>query len=216
MILSSSSPSSPATSSRHVMARRTPLLLVALVALATSLVACGRNDKDDQDLDGAQGATRLESRARNGNLSRDGLQSTPGDLNRDDKPDQWTLSGAGGKVLRVERDLNFDGVVDLWQYPGPNGGFVEEEMDLDHDNKVDVVVYYREDGSIEHKELAIEFAGIFTVFKYYDIKEELLRVEQDEDADGKIDRWDYYEEKRLARTGWDEDDDGLPDRFDDL
>lgn len=190
-----------------------PLFLTGALACTT---ACNKDQKDDINAQNAQGAKDLPSRARHTNISREGLNSTPADLNRDEKPDQWTLSGAGGKVLRIERDLNFDNIVDVWQYPNEAGVVIEEEMDLDHDRQVDVVVFYREDATVEHKELAIEFKGQFTVFKYYDQTEQLLRVEQDEDADGRMDRWDYYEGKRLARTGWDEDNDGVPDRFDEL
>ncbi len=187
-----------------------------LIGTLTCAVACGKDNKDDANAQNAQGAVELPDRARHNTLTREGLSATPADLNRDGNPDQWTLSGAQGKVLRIERDLNFDNAVDVWQYTNEAGTVIEEEMDLDHDRSVDVVVFYREDGTVEHKELAIEFKGLFTVFKYYDQAEQLLRVEQDEDADGKVDRWDYYENKRLARTGWDEDADGVPDRFDDL
>ena len=193
-------------------------MVVGIVACAVALSACGEDEEAARDADAMQDKTKAKDapqRARNGNLTREGYSVTTNDLNRDERPDQWTLGGEGG-VVRVERDLNFDGRVDVWQYPGQGGQVLEEEMDLDHDGRVDVVAYYREDGSVERKELALQFGTQFTVFKFYDTEEALLRVEHDEDADGIVDRWDYYENKRVVRTGWDEDGDGVPDKFDKL
>ncbi|MEM1350257.1 MAG: hypothetical protein AAGI01_16980, partial [Myxococcota bacterium] len=120
-----------------------PLLLsLALVCL---LGACGGDDDAERDSDALKNAdkqkTPAEVRARDGGLTRDGLNVAPLDLNRDTRPDQWTLTDASGKVLRVERDLNFDGTVDIWQYPNPEDAqdIIEEEMDLDKDGRVDVV-----------------------------------------------------------------------------
>ncbi|MEM1349821.1 MAG: hypothetical protein AAGI01_14765, partial [Myxococcota bacterium] len=72
------------------------------------------------------------------------------------------------------------------------------------------------EGVDSRKELALDIGGTFTVFKFYDAKGLLLRVEQDDDADGKIDRWSYFEAGRRVRIGWDDDGDGQPDRFDQL
>lgn len=184
------------------------------------LIGCGGDDAAKKDADAMQDADKstanMPERARNKNLVQKGLTVTSADLDRDGKPDQWTMTGAGGKMLRMERDLNFDGTVDMWQYPGAAGAVMEEEMDLDHDGRVDVVAYYREDGSLERKELALEFDLVFTLFKYYDAAGSLLRVEHDEDGDKVIDRWDYYEKERVVRTGWDSNRDGIPDKFDNL
>ena len=184
-------------------------------AVAATVMACGGDDAD-RAVD-ANKPEALSQRARNKNLTREGVSETTRDLNRDGKPDQWYLSGQGGKLLRIERDLNFDDRVDVWEYPGATEGSVSEaEMDLDHDGRVDVVVYYREDGSLERKEMALEFGDRFTLFQFFDNAGKLLRVEHDEDGDGVVDRWDYYEGERVARTGWDEDKDGQPDQFDDM
>lgn len=185
------------------------------------LVACGGDDDAERDSDALKNGNKsnepTDVRARNGNLVRDGLNVVPMDLNRDDRPDQWTLTDAAGKTVRVERDLNFDGTVDIWQYPNPEApeDIVEEEMDLDKDGRVDVVAFY-DSGVVIRKELALDFSGTFTVFKYYDAKGKLLRVEQDDDGDGQIDRWSYFEDGRRVRIGWDDDGDGQPDRFDQL
>ena len=195
------------------------LSILALSALLFGAVGCGKDDAADKDADALKDNKRPGDnlvRARNKNLTRDGMGVTTQDLNRDEKPDQWVLTGSGGVVVRIERDLNFDGAVDVWQYPNQAGAILEEEMDLDHDRLVDVIAYYREDGSLERKELALEFGNLFTVFKYYDPTGTLLRVEHDEDGDQLVDRWDYYEKNRVVRTGWDENRDGVPDRFDNL
>lgn len=192
------------------------LKLISLLGIALLATACGGDSEERKTETSIEDIKKPENqgvRARNGNLERGGMGVTSKDLNNDGTPDQWTLSGAGGGVERVERDLNFDGKTDLWQYPDESGLVLEEEMDLDHDARVDVVVYYRPDGSIERKELAIEFSNKFTVYKYYDEAGELQRIEQDEDANSVIDRWDYYQNKRIVRTGYDDDGDGLPDRF---
>jgi hypothetical protein len=205
---------------REKYSRSFPAFTSCLLALfLVGAVGCGKDDAADKDADALKDNKRPGDnlvRARNKNLTRDGMGVKTLDLNRDEKPDQWVLTGAGGVVVRIERDLNFDGAVDVWQYPDANGIILEEEMDLDHDRLVDVIAYYREDGSLERKELALEFGNVFTVFKFYDPAGLLLRVEHDEDGDQLVDRWDYYEKNRVVRTGWDENRDGVPDRFDNL
>ena len=190
-----------------------PLLRLLLGATLCLLpLGCGQSKDDAQ-------ATALKdtapARARNGRLTREGFTVKPIDLNRDGQPDQFEVSGGSG-ALRVERDMNFDGFIDLWEHLDAAGHVSEAEIDIDFDHKVDVVVFYRPDGSIEHKELALNFSDTFTVFKYYGAASDLLRIEYDEDGDGRIERWDYFENKRLARTGWDQNGDGVPDTFDDI
>ncbi len=192
----------------------------APVCVLMCAVACGDTaDQAEKDAEAKAKQVRsnapADQRARYANLWQDGMTVKTADLNKDERPDQWTYR-ASGKIVRFERDLNFDGRVDIWQYPDLEGNVLEEEMDLDKDGKVDVMARYNADGVVEYKELAVEFSGKFTVFKFYDDRGELLRVEQDEDADGRIDRWDYYENRRRVRVGWDEDRDGVPDRFDNL
>lgn len=200
--------------------KRMHLAVVALVMTASLLSASGctlfGRAKGEGLGEGAAEATRIP-RARNGNLSQEGLRARETDLNLDleGKPDQWTWVNGNDVVVRVERDLNFDGRVDLWQHMSPDGKVIEEELDLDVDGKVDVVAFYKE-GLIARKLLSVGFTNRFTIEKFYDAQGHLLRIERDDDGDGRVDVWEYYENQRRVRIGWDSNVDGMPDSFDQL
>lgn len=151
-------------------------------------------------------------RARNANLSDDGMRVETVDLNGDNRPDQW-LYFDGEHLVRVERDMNFNGRVDMWQYFNSAGELVEEEMSLDPTDTVDVVIFYS-NGKVTRKLMASEFDGSFPITKFYDGEERLLRVERDSTGDGQVDFWEYYEGGKRTRIGWDTSGDGQPDRFD--
>ncbi len=192
---------------------------IATLLASGLLLACG-DDPAERDADAARAAAKKKGpqgqRARDQSLNREGLGVATLDLNRDERADRWTITNGAGQLVRVEHDLNFDGNPDLWQYFDPQTSkLVEEELDLDFDFRVDLVVYYQ-DGVLARKDLSLAFDGQFTVAKFYDNQGELLRIEEDSDGDGKIDRWDYFEGGRRARIGWDEDKDGQPDKFDTL
>lgn len=189
------------------------LLMVAILLALTALMGMGCASKSEAGTDVEPVDLHQEERARNGNLSRDGLDVRQADLNGDDLPDQWTFFDADGNVVRIERDLNFNGQVDMWLYYDADGRLIEEEMDLDLDGLVDVVVFYSE-GRIVRKMLATGFDGRFTIQKFYDSSERLLRVERDSSGDGAPDVWEYYENGNRVRVGWDTTGDGRADTFD--
>jgi hypothetical protein len=186
-------------------------LAAALLGIAGCATSQSTQKKEEATPDQPQ-----KKRARHDNLSRQGKQVDTYDLNEDGKPDQWVIRSQSGDVVREERDMNFDGKVDLWQYPGPDGDIVEEEMDLDLDGTVDLIAFYK-DGTVRRKKIAVSFKEDFSIVKIYDKKGQLLRVERDEDDDGRTDVWEYYDDQGdRERIGWDDNGDGVPDTFNQL
>ena len=205
--------------SRTGVPRPTIILVCLMSLLVAGLTACNKNkDAAASDTEKLKKATKTPAtqRRRNRNLSRKNLEVKTFDLNEDGKADQRRFINKNGELIRIERDMNFDGKVDLWQYPNAEGDVIEEEMDLDLDGTVDLVAFY-EDGTVTRKKMSLDFKEDFAIVKFYDKEGQLLRVERDEDGDGKADVFEYYDDQgNRARVGWDENDDGSPDSFDQL
>ena len=159
---------------------------------------------------GAVDAPADGPRARTGDLSRQGLTERTFDLNGDGRADQFHLV-SNGALQRIERDLNFDGRIDAYEYYR-GGALTEEEIDLDLDGLVDVVKNYRGGVAVE-KRYAIGFRADLAVLRLYDDSGQLVRVERDTDRNGVVDTWEHFAGGgEPIRVEVDDNGDGRPDR----
>lgn len=124
------------------------------------------------------------------------------DQNGDGRLDQWTYLD-GNRPLRGEADTNGDGRVDRWEYFDEQAALVAiGTSSLDDgiedswtepaptaDGEVHVALSRRRDRQRDRHEYFRESA--------------LVRVEEDTNADGRIDRWDRYEGAVLTEAAFD-------------
>jgi len=121
------------------------------------------------------------------------------DLNGDGIKDVVRTYTDEGRPLREEADRNFDGQMDeitIFQ----NGRIVRVDEDTNNDGRVDTKTFFR-DGKKERAER--DLAGRSTPqewrpdrWEYYDERGQLVRMGNDLDGDGLVDRWDRDEDYR--------------------
>lgn len=109
------------------------------------------------------------------------------DQNEDNKVDRWEYYDAQGALLKVGFSRNNDGKPDSWSFPDPSGAIARVEISSKADEKM-----------IDRWEF---YSG-----------NELARVEQDVDGDGRVDMWETYEGAAVKTASYDENADGKPDR----
>src|SRR5205085_5944321 len=108
------------------------------------------------------------------------------DKDEDGKVDRWEYYDAARNLERVGWSRANDGVEDAWSYTGPDGTVSR------------VAISTRRDGRISRTELYQ--AGLPT------------SAEEDTDGDGAIDKWETYEDGRLASVAFDPAHSGRPTR----
>ena len=122
------------------------------------------------------------------------------DQNGDGRLDQWTYMD-GNRLLRGEADVDGDGRIDRWEY-------------FDGDGKVSTIGSASRNDGVEDTwtSTAPTAAGetrIATSSKRDRVRDRrafykgqtLLRVEEDTNGDGSIDKWDRYEGPVLREVG---------------
>ena len=140
------------------------------------------------------------------------------DANRDGRIDTWT-SMDGTRLLLSRVDRNEDGKIDRWEYFGDTGALVKVGFSRKDDGHVDAWAFSGSDGQVER----IEFSatGSETSIdrrEYYRASHSdagqpaLVRAEVDADNDGRIDRWETYEDGAIRTIAFDQNADGEPDR----
>jgi hypothetical protein len=117
----------------------------------------------------------------------------------------------GPRVVSIEIDQNEDGLVDRWEYYDANQHLAKVGFSRASDGREDAWSYARPDGSIERIDISLARDGKVTRREYYD-GDQMSRVEEDDDGDGKFDKWETYEEGRLASVAFDTVHRGTPDR----
>jgi hypothetical protein len=168
--------------SSGVFARTTPLFL--MVALLAGCSTPARNVVPGYD-----------------DYSRQLLQLS-GDQNGDGRLDQWTYLD-GNRLLRGEADVDADGRIDRWEY-------------FDGDGKVSTIGSASRNDGVEDTwtSTAATATGethIATSSKRDRVRDRhafykgqtLLRMEEDTNGDGLIDKWDRYEGPVLREVGFD-------------
>ena len=134
------------------------------------------------------------------------------DQNGDGRIDQWSYLD-GNRPIRGEADTDDDGRIDRWEYFDANavltlvgtssrGDGVEDTWTFpspSNDGETQVVSSRRRDRAFDHREY---FRG-----------GSLLRSEDDTNSDGRIDKWERYEDSVLREAAFDTSfQRGRPDR----
>jgi hypothetical protein len=119
----------------------------------------------------------------------------------------------GPTIVRIEVDQNGDGKIDRWEYYGP--GKVLERVGLSRDQSgvEDVLQYLDGNGAITRVEIMSRENGGKRVERIEHYENSVLaRAEEDTDHDGAMDKWETYDDGRLATVAFDETRRGTPTR----
>lgn len=159
-----------------------------------------------------------EYKDKNGNLVRIGRDS-----NLDENEDKWEFYEAG-KLVKREFDRDFDSHLDERELLNENGEIVRIEYDTELADKVysfdkfeffenNLLVRREWDCDKKNKWDCIRDSKIDKI-EYFDDKENRTMVAYDiKDMDGRMDRWEYFENGRLDKIGSDKNLDGKPDNW---
>jgi len=141
------------------------------------------------------------------------LTKLEADSDRDGLIDMWAYMD-GPRVVRVEVDENGDGTVDRWEYHKQLPG---QERQEGQPPKMPRPVQLRRGGlespdkTIERIERATHADGRVSRWEYFE-NGFLVRVEADMNGDGKIDKWETYSDGNLSMMAIDTVHRGTPDR----
>lgn len=134
---------------------------------------------------------------------------------------QPTFDKETGRLTRLEADSNGDGKVDTWGYMD-GMRVVRVEVDENGDGTVDRWEFHKQgqpgqlvqgsvDKTIERIDRATRFDGKVSRWEYFD-NGSLARVEEDTDGDGTIDKWETYNAGSLSMMALDTARRGKADR----
>jgi hypothetical protein len=138
------------------------------------------------------------------------LQLLKYDSKGDGKVDTWSYMD-GARVVRIEIDKNGDGKIDRWEYYGPDQKLEKFGVSRANDGQPDAWSYVGPDGAITRIEIATQKNSKAMRTEYYE-HNALVRAEEDSDGDGKIDKWETYDDDHLASVAFDTAHRGYPDR----
>ena len=140
------------------------------------------------------------------------------DADRNGRADTWT-SMDGTRPLLSRIDRNEDGRIDRWEYYTDTGALVKVGFSRKDDGTADAWAFSGSNGQVER----IEFSSTGSESsidrrEYYRPADSdaaqptLVRAEVDADNDGRIDRWETYDDGAIRTIAYDQDGDGVPDR----
>ena len=126
-------------------------------------------------------------------------------------PDVRTYMNAG-RPVRSEIDANEDGVVDRWEYFDERQQVQKVGTASAGDGREDTWVYPPSDGASARIERSSRRDGVVDRREFLE-GDETVRAEADTDGDGRLDRWETYEDGVLVALALDTSRaDGRPDR----
>ena len=124
------------------------------------------------------------------------------DQNGDGRIDQWTYL-AGNRPLRGEADIDGDSRVDRWEYFDANGALTVVGTSSRNDGVEDTWTSTRPTAAGEtHVAKSLRGDQVRNRHEYFR-NDTLVRVEEDTNSDGLIDKWDRYEGGVLREVGFD-------------
>ncbi|MGE0447675.1 MAG: hypothetical protein AB7P99_20800, partial [Vicinamibacterales bacterium] len=98
----------------------------------------------------------------------------------------------GGKVTGLEHDIDGDGRADVRDYYDAGSGLVKVGFSLAGNGIIDAWEYRNAAGEVEKIEVSRRQDGVIDRTEFYEAGQ-LARVEEDDDRNGKTDRWLTYE-----------------------
>ena len=164
---------------------RGQLLPVALLACVASSCADAAAERD------AKARIQPTYDSANGRLTRLSYDS-----NRDGKADTWAYMD-GSRLIRLEADENEDGRIDRWEYY-PATAAVGAGVGAPKQSPERIERATRLDGQVSRREF---FEGA-----------QMVRVEEDTDANGATDKWETYSDGALTVLALDTSGKGKADR----
>lgn len=110
----------------------------------------------------------------------------------------------GSRIERIEVDVDEDGRVDRWEHYGADGRLVKVGFSRRTDGRENAWSFADAAGAIQRIEIAAGDDPTRVTRTEYFEREALVRAEEDTDADGRVDKWEWYEQGRLARLAFSE------------
>jgi hypothetical protein len=124
------------------------------------------------------------------------------DQNGDGRIDQWTYLD-GNRPLRGESDSDADGRIDRWEYFDPQAALILVGTSSRGDGVEDTWTQPSPNSSGEvHVSTARLHDRLADRHEYFR-GEQLVRAEEDTNADGRIDKWERYEGGSLREAAFD-------------
>jgi hypothetical protein len=182
----------------------------ALLAIPTAVIAIACADAEKERLIKTTVPTYDKATGR--------LTQLTYDADRNGHVDTWT-SMDGTKALSSRIDRNEDGKIDRWEYYNETGALVKVGFSRKDDGNVDAWAFSGSSGQVERiefsstgSESAIDRREYYQPSQSATAQPTLVRADLDADNDGRIDRWETYQDGALHTIAYDQDADGVPDR----
>jgi hypothetical protein len=133
------------------------------------------------------------------------------DRNHNGVVDTWTEMN-GARPVRSRIDTNEDGRPDRWEYYDGSGRLLKVGFSRKDDGKPDAWAFAAPDGKVERVEISSTAdEQKIDRWEFY-LGDQLVRVEEETNGDGRPDTWETHEGGVLKTTSFDENGDGRPDR----
>ena len=123
------------------------------------------------------------------------------DQDGDGRVDQWTYLD-GTRPLRGEKDMDRDGRIDRWEYFGAQAELVSVGTSSRNDGIEDTWTWVSLVNGEGRVDLSLARDRHIDKREYY-AGDAIARAELDTNADGRIDRWDRYENRVLREVQFD-------------
>jgi len=179
---------------------RKALVTLSLLLLALTTAACS-----DQGAEDARKRITPEYDQTTGKL-----KLLKYDSNGNGKVDTWSYMD-GARIVRIEIDKDEDGKIDRWEYYNADQKLEKIGASRAQNGKEDAWSYLGPDGTIARIEVSTKHDGKVTRIEHYQ-KDVLVAAEEDDDEDGKLDKWETYEGDHLSMIAFDTQHRGTPDR----
>ncbi len=142
------------------------------------------------------------------------------DANKNGKNDTVSYMD-GTRVIRIELDLDENGKVERWDFYGPDGKLERIGFASRNDGVMDSQAFYEPDGATRRIEISTRRDNHFDRTEYYE-HNALVKSEEDNNGDGRPDKWDFYTPRpnhapgepayAISSTEFDDSGSGRPER----
>ncbi len=127
------------------------------------------------------------------------LQRLTFDANRNGRNESVSVMD-GTRILRIELDLDENGKVERWDFYGPDRKIEKVGFASRNDGVLDSQAFYSADGALQRMEISTRRDGRFDRVEFYD-SGVLVRSEEDQNGDGRPDKWETYRPEPAAASG---------------